>query len=290
MNTFVILDTFPAFLAYWQEHRGLPLNQKIQRWADQYLAPWSELLALQIEDYRTQNLNWRQIAEDRIFPHINERLPAMNLARENLLAVSEVLYSIALKTLGFSTPVIFVIHVGIGCGAGWVTRYQESPAILFGLENIAECGWQEVSAIKGLVAHEIGHLAHHAWREQQQQPIGSGPWWQLYEEGFAQHAESLLNASPAYHQTLDDPDWLSWCQANRSWLAAEFLHRVDAGEPVTPFFGSWFDLYGKKETGYFLGCEAIQQIAGKRKLKEIAMLDDPETNLRPILEKWANKR
>lgn len=30
------------------------------------------------------------------------------------------------------------IYVGDGCGAGWVMTYQDLPAILFGLENMAE--------------------------------------------------------------------------------------------------------------------------------------------------------
>ena len=33
-------------------------------------------------------------------------------------------------------------------------------------------------------------------------------------------------------------------------LTAEFLRTVDAGEPVSPFFGSWLEICGKSQTGY----------------------------------------
>jgi hypothetical protein len=287
MENLELLDTFPAFSTFWENCGDLPVEAQIQQWAHDYLSPWPDLLVMQVDDYRQQNLDWQAIARERIFPHLPERLPAMAMARANLLAVGETVYERALETLGVSTPAVFVIHVGIGCGAGWVTRFRGSPAILFGLENIAECGWQDKAAITGLVAHEMGHLAHSAWRDQGQQTMGSGPWWQLYEEGFAQYCESLLVAPPGWHQVCSDSEWLGWCQDNLGWLAAEFLRRVEAGEAVTPFFGSWFDLRGHKETGYYLGCEVVQRLTDERSVHEIALLEDPERVLRLIVENMA---
>lgn len=282
-----ILDTFPAFLVYWEKCRDLPLDVQIELWAQDYLSPWPELLAKQIEDYCQQNIDWREIARERIFPQLPGRLPAMRLARENLLAVGETTFNRVVHALEVQLDAVFVIHVGIGGGAGWVTRLRESPAILFGLENIAESSWHDRDAITGLIAHELGHLAHYAWRDLHGRPMGAGPWWQLYEEGFAQHAESLILAAHTWHQMESDPDWLAWCQANRGWLAGEFLRRVDAGEPVNPFFGSWYDLHGRKECGYFLGCEAIQHLAKEHTLAEMALLEDAESVLRPIMAAWA---
>jgi hypothetical protein len=96
--------------------------------------------------------------------------------------------------------VTFVIYVGIGCGAGWATTFGDSPAVLFGLENIAERGWEDPGTILGLVAHELGHLVHFAWRLRGGKSAGSGPWWQLYEEGFAQECESRILDTGAVHQ------------------------------------------------------------------------------------------
>jgi hypothetical protein len=284
------VDTIPAFLDYWKKACDLPLEAQIDRWAEDYLAPWPDLLALQIEDYNEQGVDWREIARERVFPQLAEHLAAMKLAHINLLAAGELIYQNALKTLGVNLDALFVIHVGIGCGAGWVTRFRGSPAILFGLENIAESGWHEPESISGLIAHELGHLVHGAWRERHGLETGSGPWWHLYEEGFAHYCEGLLLESPTWHQMQSDVDWLRWCQDNRCWLAAEFIRRVDAGEAVTAFFGSWFDLRGKKETGYYLGGEVVQRLAEERRLREIALLADPAVALRTILEEMVADR
>ena len=68
-------------------------------------------------------------------------------------------------------------------------------------------------------------------------------------------------------------DWLDWCQKNRAWLAAEFLRVVDQGQSVRPFFGSWYDVRGHKQTGYFLGHEVVKHLAQAMALRAIALLE-----------------
>ena len=51
----------------------------------------------------------------------------------------------------------------------------------------------------------------------------------------------------------------------------EYLIRVEKGEPVHDFFGSWFNIQGKKQTGYFLGHEIIRALEGTYSLREIAL-------------------
>ncbi|MBN2006868.1 MAG: hypothetical protein JXA21_26175 [Anaerolineae bacterium] len=282
-----LLDTFPAFEAFWKASQYAPLDVQIARWAGEYLAPWPELLDKQVADYAESDLDWRQVAAERVFPNMAKRLPAMCEARRNLSELCIPVYARAQKALDFDSPAVFVLYVGLECGAGWVTTFHDTPAILFGLEAIAECGWSDANLISGLVAHEIGHLAHHYWRAQHEKPLGDGPWWQLYEEGFAQRCDCLIMETHIPHEARADGEWLPWCRAHRAWLAARFLETIDASEPVMPFFGSWFEIEGKRQTGYFLGGEAIQELEKHFGLKEIALLDDVETWLRPILEQWA---
>jgi hypothetical protein len=159
---------------------------------------------------------------------------------------------------------------------------------LFGLENIAENGCSDREAVTSLAAHEIGHLAHHHWRQQYGKPIGSGPWWQLYEEGFAQYCQSLIVPSTTWHQASGGQSgWLDWCRDHKQWLAAKFLQTVAAGEPVTPFFGSWYEICGRRETGYFLGCELMAALARDFTLPELALPGEVNIQLRPLLENWA---
>jgi hypothetical protein len=240
------------------------------------MAQWPELLEKQLESYASEGVDWRRIARERVFPFLKDRLPAMKTAHENLLGACEGIYSTAQERLGFRFDVVFVIYVGIGCGAGWGTQFEGSPAVLFGLENIAECGWSELPSIKGLAAHEIGHLVHDQWRRRNGRAARSGPWWQLYREGFAQRCEHVILGKPSWHvkSGICSEDWLSWCQKHESWLAAEYLRRVDQGESVRAFFGSWFELQGRKQCGYFLGHELIKRLGASMSLKELALLDD----------------
>jgi len=279
------VDTFPAFLAWWSRYQDRPLDDQIEGWEREYMALWPELLSRQIEDY--EGLDWRQIARQRVFPYLSGWLPAMRQAHQNLLDWGEPLYSRAQQMLSFESEATWVIYVGIGCGAGWATTFGGLPAILFGLESIAGCGWSDVEAITGLLGHEFGHLAHDHWRRQVGKSRGSGPWWQLYEEGFAQHCEQLIAPAPRWRQARGDDRWLEWCQSHEGWLAREYLKAVDAGESVSAFFGSWFEICGRSETGYFLGYKAIESLKRRLDLKEIALLENVEDDLRPILEQMA---
>jgi hypothetical protein len=271
-----IIDTFPAF--------------EIERWKDVYMAKWPQLLSKQIECYADDGDDWRMMAAEHVFPFLEIRLPDMALAHVNLLALGSEVFDRATEVLEIDFNIVEVIYCGIGCGAGWATRYQAQPAILLGLENIAECGWSGKPSLAGLLAHEIGHLAHHHWRDQRELDSVSGPWWQLYEEGYAQRLESLVQGHERWHMVGEvyGDNWLTWCKKNRALLASEFLRRVDQGESVRPFFGSWFEFQGYKQTGYFLGHELIKALENQHGLKEIALLDNLESNLRPLLVDMAN--
>jgi len=289
MFTCEIVDTYSSFLAYWAGVQGRPLDDQIEAWATEYMAPWPELLAKQIDDYAAQGVDWRQIAREKVFPYLPERLAAMQEAHSHLLELCVPVYARAQQVLGFESSAILVLHVGIGCGAGWVTPFGGSPAILFGLENLAECGWRDAETLTMVLAHEIAHLAHYHWRAQGGKPIGTGPWWQLYEEGFAQRGESLILQAETWHQAgrAGGDDWLHWCESHQGWLAVEFLSTVAAGRPVTSFFGSWYDICGRSETGYYLGCQVIKELEQRLSLTEIALLDSAEASSKPILERMA---
>jgi hypothetical protein len=289
MPKYTLIDTFPEFLAFWQKARHKPIDVQIRSWASDYMSQWPELLKKQQEDYTSQGEDWRRIAWEKVFPFLGQRLPAMQTAHDNLLRICAPIYSKAREVLGFESDVSFVIYVGIGCGAGWVTKYQGMPAILFGLENIAEEGWSQLPTLTGLVAHEIGHVVHFHWLALGGSSAGSGPWWQLYTEGFAQRCVHLVLGQENWHMSLSaagdsEDDWLAWCQEHAEWLAKEFLRAVDAEESVRPFFGSWYDIRGRKQCGYFLGHELIRRLEARLSLKEIALLSDVDVILRRELE------
>lgn len=289
MSACAVVDAFPTFLSVWDEIGQLSLDAQLDGWLGQYMAGWPELLQKQIDNYASEELDWRAVASEHVFPFLPERLPLMQTAHRHLLDICADVFSRSQQLVQFDGDLVCVLYVGIGCGAGWASTYDDKPAILFGLENIAEEGWQERTTLEGLMAHELGHLIHFEWRRRANLAQEVGPWWQLYTEGFAQQCESLLLGRASWHmQSAPEDEWIRWCQANLGWLAAEFLGRVDRGEDIRPFFGSWFDLRGKKQTGYFLGQAIINLLQEQMDLQSAALLSDPAVHLRPLLVRLAS--
>jgi hypothetical protein len=284
MSQFQLIDTFPEFLAYWQAAQVLSTAGQIESWGTNYMRLWPELMQKQLDSYAEDGMDWREAAGEHIFPHLAEYVPAMKIAHDNLLPVVEAAYRRSRRAIGFDNDLIWLIYVGIGCGAGWATSYAGTPAVLFGLENIAAEGWQDTETLMALTAHELGHLAHFHWRQQAGVSAQTGPWWQLYTEGVAQWCEERILGHPSWHmQAATGASWSAWCKDNIGWLAAEFLRRVDIDDDIRPFFGSWYNLQGYKQTGYFLGHTLITMLSDHMSLRQIALLDSLDTVLRPLL-------
>jgi len=291
MSRMNLIDCFPAFLGFWERARGQPVDAQIEAWASAYMASWPDLLHKLQQDYASQDADWRQIARERVFPTLDQRLRDMQVAHDCLIEICPSVHLRAQERLGLQIEVCFVIYVGIGCGAGWVTEYRGTPAVLFGLENVAEEGWADFQTLSGLVAHEIGHVAHAHWRKGRGCSQGKGPWWQLYEEGFAQRCEHEIAGQETWHMASGSQagEWLAWCQAHRGWLAAEYLRAVEAQASLRPFFGSWYDIQGWKQCGYYLGHEAVRQLAKGMSLQEIALLADYAERLADVLRAFARQ-
>ena len=268
-----ILDTYPDFLDYWMRASSKNLNEQIQLWQNFYMRKYSELLKKQVQNYEEENRDWRAVAK-KIFPKLLQRFQLLKKARDNILRICEPIYAKASNMLKLDFDVFFVIYVGVGCGAGWATTYNGQPAVLLGLENIVEEKWHTKNKLEGLISHEIGHLAHMKWRNEWEkfEKAEQDPLFQLYSEGFAQRCEHKILGRETWHMA-QDKEWLVWCKQNKSWLAKEFLKRLEKQVSVNDFFGSWFNIRGRKQTGYFLGHAFIRELEKTCSLREIALFN-----------------
>ncbi len=284
-NEFDLIDTFPEFMEYWNKNEKDSVSEEIKTWENYYKSNYPELFEKIVQDYSESGLNWKDIARDKIFPVNEHRIREMEHACANLRKVIRDLYNDP-EILKFQLPgMTFMIFFGLGNGAGWATEYKSQPAILFGLENIVDLGWEGEMALKGLILHEMGHIIHYKLRRERKINNGKGSFWTLYEEGFAQYFESLSSLPENWHQALGQPGWAEWCEENLSHLAELFLSDVEAGREPNRFFGSWFDVEGWKETGYFLGERIINLL--ELPFNDLACLscDDLEFVMRKAINK-----
>ena len=178
-----------------------------------------------------------------------------------------------MESLKLDFDVLFVVYVGIGCGAGWATRYDKRPAVLLGLENIAEEKWHTKRRLAGLISHEVGHLTHMGWRNEWKvfEEASEDPIFRLYSEGFAQRCEHLILGGETWHMARGR-EWVTWCERHEGWLAREFLKRIGMKASVRDFFGSWLAIRGKSQTGYFLGHGFVRHLERTHGLRKAALL------------------
>lgn len=271
MNTYI--DTFDDFVQYWSRACSETQEQKLQLWETVYMRKHPDLLEKQTRQYEEAGFHWQTIASERVFSRLGGLLPSMKKARDNLPHVCRSIYEQAVQALDFDSSVVFVIYVGIGCGAGWATYYQGLPACLLGLEKIAELGWHSEEQLSELVSHEIGHLAHMTWRDESEEfeRHETDPLFLLYSEGFAKRCEHIILERESWSQA-DSENWLPWCRTHIQWLAKEYLERADNGKPVNDFFGDWLNVQGRSQTGYYLGWTCIVWLEETFSLREMASL------------------
>ena len=255
----MLLDTFPRFLEKWDGSVGSWLL---------YIREYPELFEKIKWDYERYKMDWREFTRVLSKRNVEE----LRLAHEKLL---EVLPRVETKIEGLfgvkPEDYNVVIYVGLENGAGWVTEFLGKPSVLFGLEAIAELGWYE--RLEGLVAHELGHVVHWFLRGENIEELEDEPAMGLYTEGFAQRVEDSVCGRP-WH--LEEEGWFEWCERNEGLLKGEFLRRIHENEPLNPFFGSWYTLFGKQFTGYYLGYRFIRWLEGSYSIEKIAKLESGE--------------
>jgi len=271
----MILDTYPSFKESWGKVKTKSLDVLLDLWENEYMSRYPELFELQVKSYKDLRVDWRKIAKERVFPKLLNSLQFVEESWRNLHDVIPKAYGRFKDFWRRDFDVIFVIYVGIGCGAGWATEYNKRYAILLGLENIAELRWNSKECLEGLLLHELSHIAHMVLRglsPEEFEELEEDPLFLLYSEGFATRCEHLILGEERW-RIAPSEDWLKWCKDNLSFLASEYLKRVERNESVNDFFGSWLGIEGMSQTGYYLGHEYVKSLERHMSIEEIATMN-----------------
>ena len=274
-----LVDLAAELLPVIESHLGRPFEEQLAAWQEFYAGHAPTLPERLYSDYSDIEGGWKSIARERVWPHFAERIENMKAANDVIRGVYQDIYHQAREVLDFAGPMFVVTYVGIGNGAGWATQWENRFAILCGLENIAELGWYHEYKIRGLLSHEIGHLFMMSVRGcKDTQRLTADPLLVLYEEGFAQHCEHVMMGSETWHCSSQN-GWVEWCMKREGYLARRYLEAMQEKEKRRRFFGSWLEIDGWRQTGYFLGCRIVQRMAESMSLREIAIVNDDEIKI-----------
>jgi len=267
-----IIDAYPRFAELWP---------RIQRFDDDvamnvllnYLSEY-KLLEILLEDLSKSVTDWRDIAKQVVLPKLRVLGNSLGVLRDRLILLIPRVYDEFMRFWGLDIDVVFVVYVGLYCGAGWAYEYRGKRAVLPDLLAIADLGWDSEEHLKGLLIHEMTHLVHGYLRgltPRQFEDLEEDPLALLYIEGYAMRGEHLVMGKELW-RIANDREWVSWCRSNLGLLAREYLRRVENGMPVNDFFGSWPEFMGKSQVGYFLGHEFVKALERRYSFKEIATL------------------
>ena len=282
-----IIDIFPRFLSVWDKIKKTPLPERPEAWEDLIMKDYPELLEKLIDDYRSNQVDWKKVSKEKVFPFLEDRFLDMYEAHDNLMEILPGLIARFERETDRAIHGYLVIYVGIGCGAGWVTEYRGKPAILLGLENVAECCWHKPEALLGLLAHELGHLYQKQVREEKIGQDHFSSFTQLFEEGFAHWFEMKLRNKEQTHIAvgINPSGWDKWCEENKSFLAKRFLNKTSRKEDTSEFFGHWQGIYGWKSCGFYLGYLYVKSLFEKGySIEEVASFEKAEEGLKDFLE------
>lgn len=294
MGKYHIFSAYEEFRTLWTTISSKSLKDQIRAYEDHFQTTWPELWQMQTENYEEEGESWEKVAAEYVFPKFPQQIPLMPEIHQKLQNNIPWVFIKAVEEMHFTFDINFVLYVGLGVGAGWATKYHSKRAVLQGLENIVDCGWFSDEALAALTAHEIGHLVHQEWRDQAHLPNLPDPTtnnpalWDLYEEGFAMRAEHKIMGKESFHESEGQDNWVEWCHANKQWLAQQYLAHLNDKEELKRFFGSWFEIEGKKQTGYFLGHEMLKEWEITIPFKEIALLtmDEIDERVLTTLKRW----
>jgi len=210
----------------------------------------------------------------QILPVINNALSnrsKLEILNTNFLQVTKNLEKEINDKFNINIDVDIILYLGLCNGAGWFTKFDNKRVVLLGIEKIIELGWEDITSLKALIYHELGHVWHDIQRDGSNIDNSSSI-FQLYQEGIAMVFEqSLFNDINFYHQNRDG--WLDWCLKNELEIKKEYLKRIDNSESTQDFFGDWCNYKGYSDVGYFLGTQLIRYMLKKYTLEEIAKMD-----------------
>lgn len=260
-----LIDVFENFKLHY--HHRLTAESLLDGWYHAMnVAP--TLKELCIQDYHSMDQSWETIAKERVFSRTHQDYVKMTRVHQRLKSL------IPLMKLSFESfydelnHIRIVLYHGLGNSAGWATHYHNVPAILLGIEKIAELDWISDEELKRLMAHEYVHLVHQHLRKDAWEFKSSyeEAVMRLYLEGLASYYEMILAEVPPRVTR-----WEQRCKTVEPILKANYMQVLaEEGKDFNAFYGDWHQVEGLSDTGYYLGKQLIAMLLEEETFQTIA--------------------
>lgn len=271
-----IIDTFAQIAPIYADG-GFDLA----RWRAYMARTYPAAQALCEEDLRaclsTGQVHW----EDDYLPVLNTVFsdrPAAELAHSSFLQLTHGLQMRVLSAFSRAPECDIVLYLGLCNGAGWVTQLSGRTVVLLGLEKIVELRWNDLSSMKGLLWHELGHVYQQQFGVLKRHAPDSRSrfLWQFFTEGVAMVFEQELAGDASFfHQ--DKNGWKRWCDAHFAEILADFDADLPSMRRETQrWFGDWVRYNGQGDVGYYLGARFVRFALQKHPLDELIHFDIPQ--------------
>jgi hypothetical protein len=215
--------------------------------------------------------------EKEVFPIVTTSLSnktAIAKIHSNFLSVTSTLEKTLSQKFNSDINVSIILYLGLCNGAGWYTKLNKENVILLGIEKIIELDWEDISSLKALIYHELGHAWHDQCRKQEDilKSVSDYSIYQLYQEGIAMTFEqTMFDNNMYFHQNRND--WLEWCLKNENNIKREYLNRLNKDINTQDFFGDWVEYKGHSDVGYFLGSQFVKYMLKSYSFTQVANIN-----------------
>lgn len=270
-----VSDSFRSFMDLSERTSGLPEQQQIQAFRDDYLARRPELYAPEVMPAPSDARILRAMAAGRAHPEWRALDAALRLALERV--AHRFGHSFPDFRCDFSVYVTETFRTMTGAGRVVAGR----PALVLGVEMIAEL--ETSASLPVFLSHELFHRYNF-------QAAGFSDdlaerdliWRSLWAEGLAVYVSAQLNPSnPLSDALLFPKDLEARAKPFVPQMASELLEAADRVD--TPTFTKFFELESPEakrlgwpaRSGYYIGYLVAQDLGRRRSLSGLAHMQGP---------------
>jgi hypothetical protein len=166
------------------------------------------------------------------------------------------------------------IHFIIGAyGSNAYATREIIPDITFALERLT----YKENPLQVIIAHEIGHVAHHIISNNHHMNWTMVKWdhpyiW-LLQEGAATHFSKQivpdLMESIYFSYDYDGDEWMDFAKKNKKEIISKFANDIHAGKDNLEIFKEWFSInggaaFGYNRLAYFIADSFFQDVIRKK--------------------------